>query len=113
VDARSDKWWGEGDNIVWLDDTNRPAVHGTGTEDYFGFAWCSPNTFDHPFRGQTRVAHAGSDVLTGMHRYHILDTLPFRKWGRFQFEALGDGQGTMDWAAAVMWYSAGPDKSAK
>ena len=55
VDSRSDQWWGEGDNIVWLDDTNAPAAHGTGTEDYFGFAWCSSATFNHPFRGQTRV----------------------------------------------------------
>ena len=93
VDSRSDTWWGEGDNIVWLDDTNHPAVHGTGTEDNFGFAWCSPNTFDHPFRAQTMRANAASDSLANMHRYHLLDTLPFQKWGRFQFEALGDGQG--------------------
>ena len=51
VDSRSDQWWGEGDNIVWLDDTNAPAAHGTGTEDYFGFAWCSPVIFQSSLPG--------------------------------------------------------------
>jgi hypothetical protein len=51
VDSRSDRWWGEGDNLVWLDDTNAPAAHGTGTEDYFGFAWCSPTLLNQVQRG--------------------------------------------------------------
>lgn len=96
VDSRSDKWWGEGDNIVWLDDTNSPALHGTGTEDYFGFAWCSTEIFNHPFRGQTMTANTTYHTTANMHRYHILDTLPFQKWGRFQFEAWGTGPGEMD-----------------
>ncbi|MGD0253707.1 MAG: DUF2961 domain-containing protein [Verrucomicrobiota bacterium] len=105
VDNQSDKWWGEGDNIIWLDDTNNPALHGTGTEDYFGFAWCSEDVFNHPFRGQTMVANIPHHTIANMHRYHILDTLPFQKWGRFQFGALGNGEGEMDWSTSVMWYS--------
>jgi hypothetical protein len=110
VDSRSDKWWGEGDNIVWLDNTNSPALHGTGTEDYFGFAWCSEDVFNHPFRGQTMVANLPGHTIANMHRYHILDTLPFQKWGRFQFGALGNGKGEMDWSTSVMWYSINHDK---
>jgi hypothetical protein len=105
VDSRSDKWWGEGDNIIWLDDTNSPALHGTGTEDYFGFAWCSKGIFNHPFRGQTMVASTPYHAIANMHRYHILDTLPFQKWGRFQFQAWGNGTGEMDWSTSVIWYS--------
>jgi hypothetical protein len=105
VDSRSDQWWGEGDNIVWLDDTNVPAVHGTGTEDYFGFAWCSPAAFNHPFRGQTRADKSRDHWISTMHRYHLLDQLPFLQWGRFQFQALGLGRGEMDWMATAMWYA--------
>jgi hypothetical protein len=105
VDSRSAQWWGEGDNLVWLDDTNSPAVHGTGTEDYFGFAWCSPEVFNHPFRGQTKVVNTGDRRIAQMHRYHILDQLPYQHWGRFQFQALGQGKGEMDWTASVIWYS--------
>ncbi len=105
VDSRSDVWWGEGDHLIWLDDNARPAWHGTGTEDYFGFAWCSQGIFNHPFRGQTYIAGSQSHRIAHMHRYHILDQLPFQRWGRFQFEAWGLGKGDMDWTTSVIWYS--------
>jgi hypothetical protein len=106
VDSRSDQWWGEGDHLIWLDNQDRPAWHGTGTEDYFGFAWCSQGIFNHPFRGQPRVAGSRAHRIAQMHRYHLLDRLPFQRWGRFQFEAWGLGSGEMDWMSSVMWYSA-------
>lgn len=105
VDSRSDVWWGEGDHLIWLDDNARPAWHGTGTEDYFGFAWCSQGIFNHPFRGQTYIAGSQSHRIAHMHRYHILDQLPFQRWGRFQFEAWGLGTGDMDWTTSILWYS--------
>lgn len=105
VDSRSDVWWGEGDHLIWLDDNARPAWHGTGTEDYFGFAWCSQGIFNHPFRGQTYIAGSQSHRIAHMHRYHLLDQLPFQRWGRFQFEAWGLGTGDMDWTTSIMWYS--------
>ena len=105
VDSRSDVWWGEGDHLIWLDDNARPAWHGTGTEDYFGFAWCSQGIFNHPFRGQTYIAGSQSHRIAHMHRYHILDQLIFQRWGRFQFEAWGLGTGDMDWTTSIMWYS--------
>jgi hypothetical protein len=111
VDSRSDQWWGEGDNIVWLDATNSPAMHGTGTEDYFGFAWCSPVAFNHPFRGQTKAIKDQHHWISNMHRYQILDQLPFRTWGKFQFQALGLGKGDMDWTTTMMWYQAIPGSS--
>ena len=104
VDSRSDQWWGEGDHLIWLDDPDRPALHGTGTEDYFGFAWCSQGIFNHPLRGQTMIGGTLSHRIAHMHRYHILDRLPFQQWGRFQFEAWGLGTGQMDWRTSIMWY---------
>ncbi len=105
VDSRSDQWWGEGDHLIWLDDRSRPAWHGTGTEDYFGFAWCSQGIFSHPFRGQTRIAGSRSHRIAHMHRYHLLDQLPFQRWAQFQFEAWGLAKGEMDWITSAMWYS--------
>lgn len=113
VDSRSDQWWGEGDHLIWLDDPGRPALHGTGTEDYFGFAWCSQGIFNHPFRGQTMVGGTLSHRIAHMHRYHILDRLPFQRWGRFQFEAWGLGDGRMDWNTSIMWYGEARNPSAQ
>jgi hypothetical protein len=106
VDSHSKQWWGEGDPIFWLDSEVEPAWQGTGTEDYFGFAWCSDTLFSHPFRGQTRAD--GSRTLrrqAAMHRYHLLDVVPFSRFGRFDMEAWGLGEGWMDYEAAAMWYA--------
>ncbi len=101
VDSRSDGWWGEGDPVIWVDSDEHPAWHGTGTEDYFGFAWCSAKRFQHPFCGQTRSGFVG----VSMYRYHILDPLSFNRWIRFDFEAHGSGSGSMDYSTLVLWYS--------
>lgn len=41
-------WWGEGDEKVYIDGESFPSHFGTGTEDYYGYAWCMPNFFEHP-----------------------------------------------------------------
>ncbi len=106
VRSRTDQWWGEGDQIILLDDMDKPAWRGTGTEDYFGFAWCSTKEFDHPLRGQSRVVHHADYRNSAMHRYHILDTLPFHTTAKFQTEAWGLAPGTMDYESLILYYSA-------
>ncbi len=103
VDNRSGGWWGEGDPLIWLDDRARPAWRGTGSEDYFGFAWCSRSTFEHPTRGQPRPGV--------MFRYHLIDALPFNEWARFEFEARGVGEGLMDYSTLALWYSEAPSRN--
>jgi D-arabinan exo alpha-(1,3)/(1,5)-arabinofuranosidase (non-reducing end) len=42
-------WWGEGDDMIWVDGYKWPPdLHGTGSEDYFNQAWgMQPNAFLH------------------------------------------------------------------
>src|SRR6185503_4662597 len=46
-------WWGEGDEKISVDGEAFPGIFGTGTEDYFGYAWSSTQTFAHPYHAQT------------------------------------------------------------
>ncbi len=32
-------WWGEGDEMIFVDDENKPVINGTGSEDYFLGSW--------------------------------------------------------------------------
>src|SRR3954471_5184820 len=32
-------WWGEGDDMIFVDDESKPVIVGTGTEDYFLGSW--------------------------------------------------------------------------
>lgn len=73
-------WWGEGDEKIYVDDDTFPAHFGTGTEDYYGYAWCSPVPFQSPFHAQTRCD--GDDGghnygLTTVTRLRSLDAIPF------------------------------------
>src|SRR5262249_46938840 len=41
-----DGWWGEGDDMFFIDGESTPSINGTGSEDYFLGAWDFGN---HPF----------------------------------------------------------------
>ena len=44
-----DDWWGEGDDMFFIDGAKKPSIAGTGAEDYFLGAW---GFKDHPFSYQ-------------------------------------------------------------
>lgn len=104
VKSRTERWWGEGDQLIYLDNTEKPTWCGTGTEDYFGFAWCSKQTFTHPFRGQSAVIQTGLRRTSAMYRFHLLARLPFQHQANFKTEAWGLSDGTMDYETFVLYY---------
>jgi hypothetical protein len=46
-------WWGEGDEKFFVDGEKFPSTFGTGSEDYFGYAWGNPTLFARPYHAQT------------------------------------------------------------
>jgi len=98
-------WWGEGDEKIWVDGEAFPSHFGTGTEDYYGYAWCRPETFATPFHAQPSGAGNLAVGASTNSRYRLLDGIPFRE--RFQFDMeLWHWAGTgMDYAPATFWYA--------
>src|SRR5262245_18735577 len=80
-------WWGEGDEKIYIDGETFPSHFGTGTEDYYGYACCSPDKFYHPYHNQPRCDGPGNFGNTSVNRWHILDTIPFENHLRFDMEA--------------------------
>ncbi|MFM9994815.1 MAG: glycoside hydrolase family 172 protein [Phycisphaerales bacterium] len=75
------EWWGEGDEKIYVDGEKFPSHFGTGTEDYYGYAWCSPVPFTHPFHAQPRSdgnEHGNNWGHTTVLRVRSLDAIPFR-----------------------------------
>ena len=69
-------WWGEGDEKFFVDGEKIPSTFGTGTEDYFGYAWGNPGKFQRPFHCQTMTMNnRGHQSLL---RWHIADNVPFQ-----------------------------------
>ncbi|MEN8203365.1 MAG: glycoside hydrolase family 172 protein [Bacteroidota bacterium] len=71
-------WWGEGDEKIYIDDDKYPTLFGTGTEDYFGYAWSSSDLFDYAYLGQPRNDGPGNRGFVTNYRFHIIDDLVFQ-----------------------------------
>jgi hypothetical protein len=80
------QWWGEGDERIFVDEERFPSHFGTGTEDYFGYGWCSNERFTVPFIGQTQASGRQNWGATSLYRFHVLDAIPFRTSLRFDLE---------------------------
>lgn len=78
VPSPGGNWWGEGDEKIFVDDDRFPSTFGTGSEDYFNYAWSSPDIFIHPFCGQPRNDGPANRGFVANYRWHVVDPLPFR-----------------------------------
>ncbi|MDQ1396384.1 MAG: hypothetical protein QOG64_1643 [Acidimicrobiaceae bacterium] len=110
----SEGWWGEGEVKFFLDgDEDHPTICGTGTEDYFGGAWCFGDTFSGPFLGYPYTDTAGV-TRHSLYRWHIPDPIRFRERLRVTVQALGwwpDGTFQPladDIASTAYWYQSEP-----
>lgn len=75
-------WWGEGDEKIFVDGEKSPSHFGTGTEDYYGYAWCWPARFMKPFHAQSRSdgeSLGNNWGRTTVTRIRGLDAIPFKK----------------------------------
>lgn len=98
-------WWGEGDEKIWVDGEAFPSHFGTGTEDYYGYAWCRPEKFATPFHAQPDGSGNLTVGASTNSRCRLLDGIPFRERLQFDME-LWHWAGTgMDFAPATFWYA--------
>ncbi len=76
-------WWGEGDEKIYIDNENFPSTFGTGTEDYYGYAYCWYEPFTHAYHNQVRVDGPANFGHSCVSRFHFLDALTFDKSIKF------------------------------
>jgi hypothetical protein len=99
-------WWGEGDEKIYVDGEKFPSHFGTGTEDYFGYAWCWPGLFTHAYHAQPRCDGPGNYGRTSVNRFHILDRIPFTQDFRFDMELWHWHATTqVNMAVVAYWYT--------
>lgn len=122
-------WWGEGEVKFFIDgDTDFPTICGTGTEDYFGGAWCFGHFegeyfgFTGPYLGLPQIIKPDgfyrSQQRFGLYRWHIRDAVRFKEDLKVTVQALGwrstlDGQRRYlplqdDIASTAYWYQTEP-----
>ncbi|MHC4620196.1 MAG: DUF2961 domain-containing protein [Planctomycetota bacterium] len=101
-----DYWWGEGDEKFFVDGEKFPSTFGTGSEDYFGFAWATPDQYDSAFQNQI-LNQNNSNGHISMSRFQIADNVPFQR----SFEAVIEKYYPNEWNGnytlydtVVYWY---------
>ncbi|MBS1806161.1 MAG: DUF2961 domain-containing protein [Acidobacteria bacterium] len=77
----ADGWFGEGDDMIFIDGETQPAINGTGTEDYYNGAWdFHGNAFANQRQGAPFIVDA---ERTGgrycLYRWHTESFITFEK----------------------------------
>jgi len=98
-------WWGEGDEKFFVDGEKFPSTFGTGSEDYFGYAWCNPTPFQNayhnqPFNSGNNRGHAS------VNRWHIADNVPFHTSFEGDIEKYYPNDRPTLYACIACWYQA-------
>lgn len=111
VNCPSTMWYGEGDEMVFIDGDTIPAFNGTGTEDFFNMSWCPKEPYQHPYFGFGRVNNeTGWLGHTHLYRYFITDPVVFEKSCRFTIEHGHNNNMTLDLSSVAYWYQDSPGK---
>jgi hypothetical protein len=105
IDNPVRNWWGEGDEKIYVDGETFPSHFGTGTEDYYGYAWCCPALFTHAYHNQTRCDGPGNHGRTSVNRWHILDRIPFAHDFRFDMELWHSANCKVNLGVVAYWYA--------
>ncbi len=98
-------WWGEGDEKIYVDGESFPSHFGTGTEDYYGYAWCRPEYFHAPFHAQPSGEGNLVPGFTVNLRYRALDAIPFDESIQVDMELWHWARTKMNYAPTTIWYA--------
>ena len=105
------QWWGEGDEKFYVDGEKFPSTIGTGSEDYFGYAWCNPSLFQNAFHNQTHNTGNNRGHIS-VNRWHIADQIPFQKSFEAAIEKYFPNSRPTLYAGTVWWYLGAGGKDA-
>lgn len=117
-------WWGEGDEMMFIDNRTRPTIVGTGSEDYYLGAWCYGNCGISPF-GSTHPVFAyqryGNPVNGGddagskwvVYRFHTDSPVPFQKYFKMTMEHGHANHRSDNFYTVAYWYQQGSHKLRK
>jgi len=115
-------WWGEGDDMVWVDGYKWPPdLHGTGSEDYFNQAWgMQPNAFLHNgssiFEGGTIPApeielYRGDSGYQTSYVFHLENPVRFTKEIKATIEIGHANHLGSEVSSVAYWYADKPSKA--
>ncbi|MBV8068546.1 MAG: DUF2961 domain-containing protein, partial [Acidobacteriaceae bacterium] len=107
-------WFGEGDEMVFVDNNSKPVINGTGTEDYFCGAWDFGGLngavpFGNLYNGAPYIAlpeRAGGRYC--LYRWHADNPITFRESIKFTIEHGHANDRADNFYSVGYWYQSEP-----
>ena len=109
VIENADGWWGEGDDMFFIDGEKLPSINGTGTEDYFLGAWdFGGKSFSYGLFGAPVVVPEKKDARWSVYRFHLDSPIPFTKSLRATIEHGHANDRGDNFYSVAYWYQSEP-----
>lgn len=113
-------WWGEGDDMIWVDGYKWPPdLHGTGSEDYLNQAWgMQPNAFLRNGSSiyETHTIHGGSGLAHGGYQtsyvFHLENPVRFQREIKVTIEHGHGNHLRNEMSSVAYWYANKPARVA-
>jgi hypothetical protein len=103
-----DNWWGEGDDMFFVDGEKLPSINGTGSEDYFLGAWGFQHPFAYGLYGAPVVGQEFAGSRSTIYRFHLDSPIPFTKSLRATIEHGHANHRSDNYYSVAYWYQTEP-----
>jgi len=109
VIENQDGWWGEGDDMFFVDGEKLPSINGTGSEDYFLGAWdFGGKAFSYQLFGAPVVGAELQGGRWSVYRFHLDSPIPFTKSLRASIEHGHANDRGDNFYSVAYWYQSEP-----
>jgi hypothetical protein len=110
VEQNQNGWFGEGDDMIFIDGDTLPTINGTGTEDYFNGAWdFGLEAFGYQHQGAPYMVDP--ERLGGrycLYRWHTESPITFEKSIRVTIEHGHANHRSDNFYTTAYWYQTEP-----
>jgi hypothetical protein len=104
-----DGWWGEGDDMFFIDGAKAPTITGTGSEDYFLGAWdFGGEPFSYALYGAPVVGAEVAGSRSSVYRFHLDSPIPFAKSFKATIEHGHANVRSDNFYSVAYWYQGEP-----
>jgi len=104
-----DDWWGEGDDMFFVDGEKTPSINGTGSEDYFLGAWdFGTRSFAYPLMGAYIVGEERAGAHSSLYRFHLDSPITFSKSFKATIEHGHANARSDNFFSVAYWYQTEP-----
>ncbi|HEV2382286.1 MAG TPA: glycoside hydrolase family 172 protein [Terriglobia bacterium] len=106
----ADGWWGEGDDMFFVDGETLPSINGTGTEDYFLGAWDfgGGKPFNYELFGAPQAGPERAGSRWSVYRFHLDSPITFTKSLRATIEHGHANDRADNFYSVAYWYQTEP-----